>query len=292
MLKLSKFMRLRDGKVSREISDFTSKMTPTTKRFELFGREYVWQDVKDFSFEFIQMNDRATVGVVWYGAFNKGLDDNANLKQDEQIAKAVEYADIVVQTTQPSSIPIDLSATQRSEGALRLFTSFSTFTMGVYGNRVMYKWRAWRDGAITNRQYFRHIMYDTVLSSFALLAIGTLFADGELPDKEELAAAPLATQISWMPWVRDITSLKYGRDIGTTTAFELPMRYVKAYDSTKYSIINDKNWNRALWDIGRAVEISVGVPALNLVKDTLNTYDIITDSNALGAVSGRKKRRK
>jgi len=289
MLKLSKLMRLRDGNISREISDFTNSMNPlvikirTPFKIPFVPREFTWRDVQDFSFEWIQMNDRATVGVVWYGAFAKGMDENANLNEKDQLKKAIQYANIVVQNTQPSSIPIDLSEAQRAEGALRLFTAFSTFTMGVYGNRVQFKYRAWRDGAITNRQYFNHILNDTVLPSFALVAISTLISRGELPDKEQLFWAPLETLISWMPWVRDIASLKYGRAIGESPTFEFPNRIAKAVDSTKYSITKNKNWDRALWDIGRAVEIPLGFPALNVVKQSKNTYDIIT---------GQKKKRR
>jgi len=276
--EMSGYIRLREGNINREITDTVNRMSPMVNRFEIAGKDFSWKDVQDFMFEWIQMNDRAVIGPVWLGAYNKYIKENAkkDLTDVQKHKNAVERADVLIRDTQASTLPADLSSVQRAEGALRLFTSFMSSTF-KYGNLVLKYNRLWREGKYTNKQYFKHIMYDTMMQSWAGAIMSSLLATGDLPEWWEIGTAPVEMLLSWIPFFRDIAgALKYRTPVGSTTAFEGLNRAVKAGKSAWEVTQGDKEFYDAMWDLGRAIEFQYGVPALKVVKDMDRMYNNVT----------------
>lgn len=277
IFEMSPYLRARSGNIDREIHDTLSKINPMVRNFKIGQTEFTWKDVQDFMFEWIQMNDRATVGAVWLGAYQKHMDlgKSKMIPEDKIHEQAVIKADEAVRTTQPSSLPLDLNSLQRSEGSMRLFTSFMTWTF-KYGNIVQTANQAWKDGAISNREYFRHVMYDTVMPGWGMAIVSSLFVAGDLPEWWEMMTSPLENAISWIPFLRDVPgAIKYRRRVGESTAFEGMNRAVKASTSVWQSAKGKKDWDDTMWDLGRVLEFAAGVPALKFVKDQKRTYNNI-----------------
>lgn len=266
----SNYLNARNGRIDRELNDAMKRLSPFQKKFSLFGRNVTLQDLQDFTFEWIQMNDRATVGVVWKAAYNKYFSENQkknNMTMEDQHRDAIKKADAIVRTTQPSALPIDLNSLQRTEGVLRLFTSFMTWTF-KWGNRLISQNKAWREGAMSTKDYARHVMYEMLLSPWGALLISSIAIDGELPEWWEWLSAPTENSISWIPVIRDIPgTFKYRKPIGSSPAFELLNRGAKAGKSTFDFFANDKDFTDVAWDMGRVAEMLSGIPALNVVKD-------------------------
>lgn len=283
IMKMSPYIRSRTKFIDRDIQDTINRMSPMVKNFEIAGSRFSWKDVQDFAFEWIQMNDRATVGIVWTGAFNKFLKDNmanSEMSEQEKIRDAVVKADNIVQMTQPSALPVDLNTLQRSEGMLRLFTAFMTWTF-KHGNRMAWYYRSWQDGAITTREYVRHFIYDNILPSMGVAAINGLFYSGDWPEWYDWFFSLAGTLVDWIPFIREIQgAIQYKEDsaVGKSPAFEGINRAVRAGTSVWYATEGgEREMERALWDVGKAIEYQLGFPALKFVQSVNRSYEKITD---------------
>lgn len=275
ILKLSPYMKTRAGAIDRELKDAKDRLSPNVARFEIAGRNFSWKDVQDFAYEWMTMNDRATVGIIWLGAFNKAMGENNNLSEKEKTAKAVAYADAIIRETQAAALPIDTNTLMRKEGMMRLFTLFMTESFR-YGNRLMGRYKAWREGAIDNRAYFRHVLHEVFGAAYAQLIFASVLVGGEAPEWEEWITSPITNLVSWIPILRELPgAAKYNRAIGESPAFEGVKRITKATKSIEASINDEKEWQKTLWDIGKAVEFQLGVPALKLYQDAERTYNNI-----------------
>jgi len=279
MLEVSGFMRSRTKRIDRELNDIRGSIKPFRRTFEVLGKKFTWRDVVDFSFEFLLMQDRATVGVGWKAALSQYMGEIATpeMTQDQKTKNAIEYADAKIRETQPSSLPFDLNALQRSEGMLRLFTSFMTWSF-KYGNRFILKTRALKDGAIGPREYSRFVLQEAIFTHWGALVIGAILTHGKMPEWWEWFAAPLEGAVSWIPIVRDVPrAIKYRKSVGASPAFEGLNRVTEAGKSTFEFMFDDGEFSKAAWDVGRAIELQVGVPALNIVKDANRVYDNIVE---------------
>lgn len=275
----SAYMRARQGSIDRELHDALDRFNPNIRRINIAGKEFTAKDVQQFAFEWIQMNDRATVGVVWTAAFNKAIKDKASdlkMSDEQRAAFATEYADSIVRTTQPSALPADLNDLQRAEGMVRLFTSFMTWSFKA-GNRFIAKGKAYRDGNISTAEFTRHVLYEYFMASWGAAIISSLLIDGDLPEPAEFLFAPISTAISWIPLVRDIpASIKYRSAVGNSPAFEGLNRIVRGIVTTGQFFAGKKEWHQVLWDVARATEMQLGVPATNVIRDIKRVYDSIT----------------
>ena len=273
IIRLSPYMKTRQSAVYQEAAKLNRRIDPFVKKFKIpgFTHEFTHQDVKDWTMEWIQLNDRAAVAPIWLGAFNKYLHDNNTMDE----AKAVEYADNIIQRSQPSSLPVDLAPIQRGSSQLKLFVSFMTWTLKA-GNRFQNKNRAWREGALTFRQYSRHVMYELFFASWTVAVIDSVIKSADLPEWWEAITAPIEVLLSGVPFIREIPSYyKYSTgQIGGSTAFEGIQRILKAAWSVKKSAVNDREWRKTYYDMARAVELQVGIPAAtffnNLIKYSKN----------------------
>jgi hypothetical protein len=206
------------------------------------------------------------------------------LDQDARVKGAIQYADTVVRQTQSGALPIDQVLLQRSEGAMRLFTMFMTEAF-KFGNRVMFKYKAWQEGAITGRDYMRYVIYENFASPWLGLLTAAILRHGDLPEWWEYITTPVENFFGWIPVVRDVVSFgSYKKDAGKAMAFEGVNRAVRAAWSVKAGAEGKKEWSKVMWDVGRAIEFQLGVPALKLVKDMEAMYD-----NATGNAKKRKR---
>jgi len=286
----SKYLRAREGNMDREIHDVVASMDPFLKRFKtdifgdgIFKEGITAKDVRDAMFFLIQANDRAMTGLVWKAAYMKAMSQNTSMEFAEADKKAIQFADAIVTQTQPSSLPLDLNALQRSEGAARLFTMFMTWTF-KQGNRFIHKYRGYRSGAISRKQYIRHLVYEGLFASWGGIVISALLKEGELPEWWEFGVSPLEYAVSGVPIVRDVPrAIRFNQPLGQLTGFEVPNRILKA-STTTYDFLNDDaDFYDFLWDTSRAAEILVGVPATTAGKNMRDTYLLMT---------GQKKKKK
>lgn len=280
ILKKSEYLKLRDGNIDREISDMRRGIQPLQKKLKIGNKEFTPKDIQDFAFEWIKMNDRAVVSVVWTAAYNQYIQEKADAKDTPDAAKkaAVAYADGIVQDTQASSLTPELSSMQRQEGWLRLFTSFMTSSVN-YGNRIIQNYRAWSQGSITNKEFFNHVLQEYLAMPYAAYAISLALRGGDdEPEWWQFLLVPIESLFSFVPVIRDVFSYwNYGTDIGKTTVFEPLARTAKAVKSTGQWIFGDNDFTQALWDIGRAVEVYTKVPALNFVKEITDNFEKLKD---------------
>lgn len=286
VMRKSKYIRARDGSMDREIRDITTNMSPFIRQFNIPGldKKVTFKDAKDAMFFLIQANDRAMTGIVWKAAYMKSLDATKNeLNAEDAEKKAITYADSVVATTQPSSLPLDLNTLQKSEGAMRLFTAFMTWTF-KQGNRFGHKYRAWQRGAITTKEYSQHVILEGLIAPWGATIISSLLLDGELPEWWEYMTSPAEYGISWIPLVRDVPgAIKYRRGVGAIPAFEGANRLVKTGTTAYQWAAGDKEYYDFLWSVGYSLEAMSGIPALKVVKNMNNTRLIL---------SGEKKKKK
>lgn len=286
ILELSDYMAVRSKAFDRDIFDALNKFNPAVTQFEIHGHDFTWKDVQAFMFEWIRLNDRATVGVVWKAGFNKAWKNNANtydlsdkVEAKKALKNVIEKADALVSDTQPSALPTDLSSMQNSRGFLYLFTMFMSWRI-KWGNILQSQYRAWQEGAITNREYFRHVLYEGLFAAWGNMLISHAFYSGELPEWWELIVAPIENVLSWIPLVSDITAFyKYGTDIGVSPALEGANRMLKAAWSVSDVAQGEKEWTRAAWDVARAIEFQTGVAASNIVRDVERVIKNIEKAN-------------
>ena len=279
ILDKSKYMKTRDGRIDREINDIVSKMDPFEKKLKIGDRYFTKKDFQDFGFEWIKMNDRAVVSVIWKAAYNQYMRKNGDtaFTMAELDQKAVDYADAIIQESQESSLKTELSDLQRSEGMIRLFTQFMSFTL-KYGNRVMHNYKAWKSGAITSKEFYSHVLNETVAEPWTALALSSILLSGDVPEWWEWLAEPFHTLIGWIPFLRDASSyIKYGKDFGSTPVGEAPKRVVKGAESiVKFLQGDDSFWEMA-WHVGRASEAYFKVSPLNVVRDIQKLVERMED---------------
>lgn len=284
VLNISKLLPLRLSNIDRQLSEVKSKLRPDVNTIEIRGVEYSWSDIQDAVFSWIKMNDLATVIPVWKAAVSKYMELHAGPKLD--MNKAYRYADHVVETTQPLSIPNAMNEIMRSKGVIRLVSSFMTFQF-VAGNRRMFYYRALKDGKISKKEYFEHVMYDTILpgwinTTFNAKFIGQLAAGAAGSELEEylmsLLTGPVEEALNFIVGIRDIPSaLRYKKDIFSSPALEGGIKAAKAAWSVKSSLEGEKAWAETTMDLGLAVEFQLGVPALKFMKDVDKMYKDATN---------------
>ena len=275
VFNMSKFMKARDGAFDREFADFKYKNRPDVNTFEAYGTEWTWKDVQDATFSWVQMMDRATAVVVWKAAFNKYADMHPNFETKD----AVKYADYVVETTQPISLPPTLNAYMRSDGPLRLFTSFMTFT-SLLTNRLAFYVNAYKDGKITKKQMMVQAFNEAILPRFTMTLFGMLLAGQELPEWYELFLWAAESYTGGYPLLNQAPSIyRYKKELGVSPAFEGARKIGKAAWSTKKSLAGDKAWMETTMDLGEALELQAGVPAIKFIKSVNKMYKDATRQN-------------
>lgn len=277
----SDYMRLREENIDRDISDAVGRIEPGAKVFSIAGKEFTVRDLQDAAFEWIKMNDRSTVSVVWSGAYQKYAQTIATpeMTPEQKHTAAAEYADMIVSETQPSSLKAELSAFGRQEGWLRFFTAFMTWSM-KYGNRLLFMNKAWREGAISNKDYFSHVFHEVFAEPWTRTILYAAMA-GNAPDWWQYLMAPIENLLSWIPILRDVPrNMAYGSEFFNLNrmvpAAEGPKRAGKVYKSAADLVTGDGDFWQFSKDLGSMTTFTLGIPADNVVKDISGVYDMVS----------------
>ena len=241
------------------------RMTPDQRRIHFGNKSVSWAEVQNFGFWPIQLADMATVIPVWQGAFTKGLDEN-----NGDVDAAVAYAAGVIRKTQGSAQPIDLTHWQRMGGAARLFSLFSTFTIGTYGQRQRLHFRAWKAGKISSLEYAWFNLCDAVLPALTLslsyaVLYGVDFDDDEWGEiAKDVAKYILLTGI---PIVGQLFS-PYGRVLESPVGSGLEeTKNLLAKGSKLIEEDFDQDAvNAVVWQMLAVVSFFSGVPVSRLVE--------------------------
>ncbi|MFZ8932513.1 MAG: LPD23 domain-containing protein [Bacteriovoracaceae bacterium] len=278
VLKKSNWLKARQGYIDREISDLRARMKPSRKKIKIGDRTIPWSEVQNFMFMWIQMNDARAVNLVWKAAYHK--------KYAELIGKgvtedsiAIEYADSVVEDTQPSSLQVDFARSQTEEGTIRLFTMFTTFTLKLW-NRSHYTFDAYRSGKITTTQLLKAAMNEIIFPTWGIMWLEALARHGgEPPEWWEYLSKPVESLVSGVPIVRDASSFfRYGDPLGASPVFEPINRTVKAVQKTGLSLAGRGDYSDALLDLGIAAETWMGIGPIRFMKEVKTTTDSALDA--------------
>ena len=147
-----------------------------------------------------------------------------------------------------------------------------------FWNRFIGKTRAYKDGAISTKEYARFVLYEAALAQWGAMLISSFLVTGKMPEWWEWFSAPAEGAVSWIPIVRDVPrGIKYNTAVGASPAFEGLNRITKAGKTTWEWMVDDEEFTKVLWDVGRATELQLGVPALNIVNDINRVYENIVE---------------
>jgi len=239
---ISPYMRVRGGLFDMNASDAERLLHPLPGQVTFNGKKIGLMEVQEFGWSWIRMNDMATVLPLWYASYNQALGENIgmddSMSETEKVKKAMQYADGIVRTSQPSTLPIDLSKWQTAE-AFRQFTSFMTFQM-KFGNRIMSAITAYNVGAMTKKDIAKALMVEVFLPRAIQLGFATLmYSDDREPELHEWATTPMFDLLAFIPIVRNVPSMfKYGMQAGVPPVLSVPvkmgMNLLEPKDSTDF----------------------------------------------------------
>jgi hypothetical protein len=265
IVELSPYMASRAKNRTQEMREMFDRMNADQRRIHFGSKSVSWAEVQNFGFWPIQLADMATVIPIWQGAFTKGLDEN-----NGDVDAAVAYADGIIRKTQGSAQPIDLTHWQRMGGAARLFSLFSTFTIGTYGQRQRLHFRAWKAGKISSLEYAWFNLCDAVLPALTLslsyaVLYGVDFDDDEWGEiAKDVAKYILLTGI---PIVGQLFS-PYGRVLESPVGSGLEeTKNLLAKGSKLIEEDFDQDAvNAVVWQMLAVVSFFSGVPVSRLVE--------------------------
>ncbi len=279
--ELSPVMRVRADNISREISDYLGNLTHSKRQFNILGHKFGWDDVRESAFWWIKVNDLSAVYPLWQGAFMQAMDKNSKLgvidrselkdgMSEEEIGEvmqkwqkqAAEYADYIISSTQPTTLPSALSGLQRQEGILRFFTSFMTFTLKA-GNRLGMYYGAWRAGKISKATMIKHVMIEWIAPAMSMLGLAALCYNGDdEPEWTDWAFAVPESMLATVPLVRNVSSgIKYKSPLLALPGTER---------------INDAFTKHDLQSFLLFAEMAAGIPAMNIYRDATKEYKKIS----------------
>lgn len=144
----SVFFRAREKSLDRDIRDATKHMDVTAYRIAIGGRVLGPEDLQDGFFALIRLTDAMTAAPTWISAYEVGLRKFKGADAGATEAQAVDYADMVMRTTQGSGLPIDLAKVQRGDAWMKLFTMFYSF-FNLFANRAMERIEQTREKALS-----------------------------------------------------------------------------------------------------------------------------------------------
>jgi hypothetical protein len=270
----SMILNARDGKYNQAITDFRSEVSPFDFKKDvpvlskMLGKKISAQDAKDFWFSLIHHADRSAATMSYLSAKFKFLNENSNLPTDEAKRKAIEYADTVVLATNPSTLPFNRNLFQQQGGIWRTVIPFMTWTSLQY-SRIRHKHKAWKEGAITTKDFMEIVAAEMVASPIGGVLIGSALG-GESPEWEDLAYGILSYSVSGIPIIREVPPFfKYGGFGGSQVGFKPIEDTAKAF-RTGYNVAKgkgNKDMSDFLWDMSYAIGTITGQPVMNIFKD-------------------------
>ena len=219
--EMSPYMADRAVMFDRELAQMVNRLRGKTVEF--MGREYAWEDVVNVGFLPISLADAMVTIPMWKGKFE------AEMRKNGGDAKAaVKAADDAVRSSQPTFRPEDMSGFLRSgNGIYRLFSMFTTDTVGRYGQRQRYHYRAWREGKLSHGEYLRYNILEAVIPSLGFYMLEQMFWHGSpVPDSDD--------EKGWKKFIADNTNDIFLQGIPLLNNFLLPGRHTG--DSPVFSL--------------------------------------------------------
>jgi len=149
-------------------------------------------------FAMIQFVDSLAVYPSWVAAYEKGLEDF-----DSNETKAIEYADMVVRTTQPTASPKDLPSIMTGNQLQRMFTMFYTY-MSISHNNLREAGISWRSGQI-NTFTFAKALYLRLIIPGLIGALVNEIGEDEW-DTMRVTGNTLSLGVGGLPYLRDLAN--------------------------------------------------------------------------------------
>ena len=270
MVAKSKVLGPRESHGVRDLVSDVEKMKWNTPKFKLpfSDREITTHDLKGVLYSFAQYGDRAVVFPVWRGAYVKYMETMADPKMtdEERDKSATTYADDIVQSSQPTSMNVDLSSLHRSGGELaKLLTMFTTYPVTL-SNRFRGHYEAYRNGANTLPQFTSNMLQEGALEPLARTFITAAWYGG-LPTAAALAIAPMTNAIETIPGMGPIFNSVTKDD---ATELSPALDWFKLEENLRNDMKAKKSATQIAWDVGRIAGYLTGVPVANVVKPLLN----------------------
>jgi hypothetical protein len=273
MLDKSAFMKERLKSWERDFlkSRFDS-MTPAQREVSFGDRHITWKDVRDFGFITVRIPDTIAVTPVWWGAYLDKLNETGTNEKE-----AVRYADNIIEDTQPTAQPLDLSAWFREGGFWSLFNLHQTFTVGNYGQRQRTWFRAWRKGEVSTMQYARFNFMDAIIPHSIMVILVSFLRGGDIADEEEQKEIAEDILVNWafmgLPMA---TSLYNSITEGWSSPLEVAgAQEIERWISTVrllargFDEMDDKQQERALWGLADMTSDILRVPVSRVAKDMI-----------------------
>ncbi len=149
-------------------------------------------------FAMIQFVDSLAVYPSWIAAYEKGIEDF-----DSNETKAIEYADMVVRTTQPTASPKDLPSIMTGNQLQRMFTMFYTY-MSISHNNLREAGISWRSGQI-NTFTFAKALYLRLIIPGLIGALVNEIGEDEW-DTMRVTGNTLSLGVGGLPYLRDLAN--------------------------------------------------------------------------------------
>ena len=212
--EMSPYIADRDKGYDREMREALRKYKATFK-VKVGDRLYTANDVHEFTMSLISIGDRMCTFPIWQGAYMKATE-----KLGMNQADAIAFANNLIQKTQASATPLDLTRWQRDgAGWKRLFTMFMSEAFKK-GSRMRYWYGAYRAGKINIGEYAHHVGMEILAPAIVMTTLFSLFSSGEPPDKEDLALAVFNELIGPYPMINQIfNAAQYNKSVGSSPAF-------------------------------------------------------------------------
>lgn len=186
-------MRTRSQTLDRDIRDQLRRLGPG-------GRI---DDVKRSFFYLTGLMDMGVAVPTWIAAYEVGMDQFAG---DE--AKAIDYADQLVRTTQSSGLQKDLAGIQRGDPKMKMFTAFYSYFSATYNLMVEESRRVKRPANMP--RFVANMVLLTMLPAVASELLMGKGPEGDDDDDEKwakwVAATTLKYALSGFVGVRDIVN--------------------------------------------------------------------------------------
>jgi hypothetical protein len=163
-----------------------------------------------------------------------------------------------------------MSSAARAEGWVRLFTMLMTWSF-KFGNRLFYYGKAYSEGAVSTKDYIRHITYEVFMESWLRTLLYSAIA-GTAPEWWRFLVGPIENLIQWIPIIRDIpgTLATKGQllDLNRSPYMEGFRRISKLIKSANpEKLQEDDGVSRFAMDLFRATAFVTGIPIDNIVND-------------------------
>lgn len=271
MLNKSAFMQERLQSWERDfLKSRFDTMTPAQREISFGNSQITWKQVQDFGYITVRIPDTIAVTPMWWGAY---LDKINELGTNEK--EAVRYADNIINDTQPTAQPLDLSAWFREGGFWSLFNLHQTFTVGNYGQRQRTWFRAWKNGDVSFMQYARFNFMDAVLPITLMTVLVSFLRGGDLADEEEQKDIIEDILVSWALMGLPMANSTYH---ALVEGWSSPLEVAGARETEKwfdtirllskgFDDMTEAQQDRALWGLSDMVSDIIKVPVSRVAKD-------------------------